>query len=204
MRFRINEYYLRTFPFARGMVRDLERLNDLCAPWKPEETAVDIDGVLCRDPTNQELDAQDEGQLWHSFLGNAIPFLMPEQTVGAVVTNRLERHRDRTEQWLFENGIAYRQLHMSPHPSREERHKNLDYGPQKARAILDKDSPLKLFVESDPRIAPEIAHLTHKPVICAKNLHIYWRGKSQQITFSLSWEVVEKENGDKVIVRKKA
>jgi len=184
-------------------MRDLERLNDLCAPWKSEETAVDIDGVLCRDPTDEELDAQDEGPLWHSFISEAVPFLIPEQRVGAVVTNRLSRHRERTKKWLDAHGIMYSELFMSPHPSREERHKLLDYGPQKARAILQADSPYNLFVESDHRIAPEIAYLSNKPVICVKNLNMYWRGKSQHVSFSREWEVIEKDNGERVIVGKK-
>lgn len=59
-------------------------LNDAC---------VDIDGVLCRDPTPAE---NDDGRKYREFLSTVEPTIVPGQRIGHLVTSRLEQYRPKT------------------------------------------------------------------------------------------------------------
>ena len=48
---------------------------------------MDIDGVLCADPTPEE---NDDGEKYRHFLLNAPPLFIPKVTIGTLVTSRLE------------------------------------------------------------------------------------------------------------------
>lgn len=62
-----------------------------------EHCCFDLDGVLCKDPTEEE---NDDGEKYKEFLSNAIPLLRPTHKLGCIVTNRLEKYRAQTENWL--------------------------------------------------------------------------------------------------------
>lgn len=53
---------------------------------------MDIDGVLCADPTPEE---NDDGEKYRHFLLNTPPLFIPKVTIGTLVTSRLEKYRPR-------------------------------------------------------------------------------------------------------------
>jgi uncharacterized HAD superfamily protein len=126
-----------------------------------ENCCVDIDGVLCKDPTAEE---NDDGPNYESFLANAEPLLHTTATIGYLVTNRLEKYRPHTEAWLAKHNIKYKNLIMRDLPNKEARLKANDHGGFKASMYLKHDC--WLFIESSEIQAWQIANITGKPVYC--------------------------------------
>ena len=62
-----------------------------------KKACLDIDGVLCVDPTPEE---NDDGPRYREFLLNAQPLFIPRTEVGTLVTSRLEKYRPETMAWL--------------------------------------------------------------------------------------------------------
>lgn len=127
------------------------------------QSCVDIDGVLCVDPTEKE---NDDGEQYRHFLLNAPAYLIPSAPVGWLVTSRLEKYRGLTEEWLKRNNVRYRQLHMLDLPDKKTRVRLGLHGAFKAD--IYRKSGMRLFVESSPKQARQIADLTHKPVLCVE------------------------------------
>ncbi len=128
------------------------KLTDFC---------VDIDGVLCRDPTPDE---NDDGHNYREFLRTVKPAVVPRQRIGWLVTSRLEKYRPETEKWLAENGIEYDELVMMDLPDMETRREQGNYGQYKADVYDSTDADL--FIESDPRQAADICRRTNRSVFC--------------------------------------
>ncbi|WP_128905539.1 phosphoribosyltransferase family protein [Halorubrum amylolyticum] len=128
------------------------RLTDFC---------VDIDGVLCRDPTPDE---NDDGHTYREFLRTVEPNVVPKQRIGWLVTSRLETYRPETERWLADNGIEYDTLVMMDLPDMETRRKRSNHGQYKADVYDSVDADL--FIESDPKQAAEIRRRANRPVFC--------------------------------------
>jgi uncharacterized HAD superfamily protein/hypoxanthine phosphoribosyltransferase len=126
------------------------------------EWCLDIDGVLCVDPTATE---NDDGARYRKFLANALPLCIPTYPVGHLVTSRLEKYRADTESWLNKHGIRYNQLHMLDLPDAKTRRSLGCHGRFKAD-VYWKLEEAKLFVESEPIQAREIAERSGKPVLC--------------------------------------
>lgn len=125
---------------------------------------VDIDGVLCADPTHAE---NDDGLAYISFLNNARPFLSPTRKIGTLVTSRLEKYRPQTEAWLKEHGIDHERLVMLDLPDAATR--------RRLRAHADfkgdfyRKSASVLFIESEVDQARKIANISGKDVLCIAN-----------------------------------
>jgi len=126
-----------------------------------ERSCVDIDGVLCRDPTPEE---NDDGPKYEEFLRTAEPLLLPTVPVGWLVTCRLEKYRRQTEQWLTEHGVQYGELVMMDLPSKEARIASGSHARFKAEVFKATDA--MLFLESSARQAQEIAVRAGKSVFC--------------------------------------
>lgn len=126
-----------------------------------ENCCVDIDGVLCKDPTSEE---NDDGVNYERFLANAVPLLHSTATIGYLVTNRLEKYRSHTEAWLAKNNIKYKQLIMLDLPDKEARLKANNHGGFKASVYTKHDC--WLFIESSETQAWQIANITGRPVYC--------------------------------------
>lgn len=126
-----------------------------------EKCCVDIDGVLCKDPTEEE---NDDGANYENFLSNVDTFFRPSKKIGYLVTNRLEKYRSQTEAWLAKNNIKYNHLIMLDLPSKEARQKANNYGGFKASVYLKFDG--WLFIESSEWQARQIANISGKPVYC--------------------------------------
>ncbi len=119
---------------------------------------VDIDGVLCVDPEPEE---DDDGERYRNFLRTAKPLMVPTRYVGALATARLEKYRPETEAWLAEHGVQYGQLLMMDYPTAEARRgKQASFKAEAFRA-----TGARIFVESDAKLAHDIAQLSGKPAI---------------------------------------
>jgi uncharacterized HAD superfamily protein len=125
------------------------------------QCCVDIDGVLCNDPTHEE---NDDGPRYLRFLESATPLARPTYRIGHLVTSRLERYREPTVRWLAAHGIQFDQLHMLDLPTAEERRRRGSHASFKAQVFRSIDTA-ELFIESDPQQAIEIARLAGKPVL---------------------------------------
>lgn len=125
------------------------------------QSCVDIDGVLCLDPTDAE---NDDGAAYLEFLGNARKLYSTKRKIGTLVTSRLEKYRPSTEAWLASNGIEYEKLVMLDLPSKAERQRLAVHGSFKAEHYRKSDA--MLFIESENKQAIKIAQLSGKPVLC--------------------------------------
>ncbi|HEX5369224.1 MAG TPA: phosphoribosyltransferase, partial [Dehalococcoidia bacterium] len=124
------------------------------------EFCVDLDGVLCCDPTDTE---NDDGLAYTDFLRDAEPRFIPTRPVGSIVTCRLEKYRDATEAWLAQHGVSYGELVMMDLPDKQAREASGSHAAFKAAAYSRSDSCL--FVESSWTQAQAIARISGKPVI---------------------------------------
>lgn len=126
--------------------------------WLPE-CCVDIDGVLCEDPS--ELD-NDDGPRYEQFLQNAKPLWLPTNSIGWLVTCRMEKYRSLTEEWLLKHNVPYAHLIMMDCETKSERRGK--HGAFKASVYGSVGA--KLFIESSHRQAVAIARLSGRPVLC--------------------------------------
>jgi uncharacterized HAD superfamily protein/adenine/guanine phosphoribosyltransferase-like PRPP-binding protein len=126
-----------------------------------EQSCVDIDGVLCLDPTDAE---NDDGPAYELFLAQARPLHGPTRKIAYLVTSRLEKYRSLTEEWLAGHGVQYDKLIMLDLPSKEERQRLAAHG--KFKAEFYRTSDAVLFIESEYEQAVNIAKLSGKPVLC--------------------------------------
>ena len=129
---------------------------------------VDIDGVLCRDPGRAE---NDDGPAYARFLQDADLLVRPTHEIGWLISNRLEKYRAQTEDWLARHGIRYRELILLDGVSAETRRRAGAHGWFKGRTY--RDLPAELFIESEPFQARDIAQIAVKPVLCTETWALY-------------------------------
>jgi uncharacterized HAD superfamily protein/hypoxanthine phosphoribosyltransferase len=145
-----------------------------------DQCCVDIDGVLCIDPTEHE---NDDGARYLSFLEQAVALHTPTLQVGYLVTSRLEKYRPQTEAWLARHGIAYRELLMLDLPSKEERQRLHAHASFKAD-VYARLSDALLFIESDRDQAIEIARLSGKPALSLGTHELMTPGSISAVTLT--------------------
>ena len=162
------------------------------------QACLDIDGVLCLDPTAEE---NDDGEGYLDFLCNTRPLFIPSVKVAHLVTSRLEKYRPETERWLQEHSVQYGQLHMLDLPSAEERRRLNIHHKFKAQ-VFGQDPLARLFIESEAHQALEICRLTGKPVYCIETNEMYTAGQLP----SLKADILRKSHSlkRKVLNRAKA
>lgn len=139
--------------------------------WKHkrmERWGFDFDGVLCRDPTNHE---NDDGPRYIEFLRNAEPMHLPSRPLGAIITGRLEKYREQTEEWLLRRNVVYRRLVMCPYATKAERMARGGRGQWKAEVMSELG--LEFFIESNPKQARIIASRAGRPVWCTETQECY-------------------------------
>jgi len=129
--------------------------------WVLEYACVDIDGVLCYDPS---LIQNDDGKRYEDFLLNAVPKFIPTKKIGYIISTRLEKYRWQTETWLKNYGIEYDHLIMLDLPSGIERRKQGSYGNFKGEFF--KQTQCSIFIESSYEQAVEICRVSGKQVFC--------------------------------------
>lgn len=134
--------------------------NVLHHPGILKDACLDIDGVLCHDPSYAE---NDDGPAYIDFIKHARPLYLPSHPIKALVTSRLEKYRFETEEWLHRHGVVYDTLIMLDLPNAMERRKAGVHGSHKAAYY--RASSATLFIESELRQAHDIARLSGKPVL---------------------------------------
>jgi orotate phosphoribosyltransferase len=142
-----------------------------------ETACVDIDGVLCVDPTEDE---NDDGENYLNFLLNARPYIVPKVKINTLVTSRLEKYRASTEEWLKKHGIQYEELVMLDLPDKATRLKLNNHGGFKADEYK-KRPHCNIFIESDWGQAQAIFEQTGKTVYCLENNEMYTKETYLQI-----------------------
>ena len=138
--------------------------------------ATDFDGILCRDCKSWQ---DDDGEKYLSFIRNAIPlYLSRRSPIPLIVTARIERYREQTEEWLHKHGVRFDRLVMHPAKTLEERNRD-DVAAFKAKhfdrwASKHKAKPRpSMFIESDDQQAKRIAELTKRFVLCPATKRVY-------------------------------
>jgi hypothetical protein len=124
---------------------------------------MDIDGVLCPDPTPAQ---DDDGPRYEAFLREVQPLIIPTVTVGWLVTCRLEKYRALTSEWLAKHGIRYRELIMLDFPDKASRAAANCWGSFKAQ-VYNRTRAF-CFIESSHRDAVEISRITGCSVFCTE------------------------------------
>lgn len=170
-----------------------------------ENSAFDLDGVLCDDPSVME---DDDGKKYVKFLENAVPKFIPTYQIHSIVTSRLEKYRSITEEWLRKNNVKYNQLIMLDLDSIREKNEIENCSAQ-YKADFYQKSDLLLFYESSFDEAHEIHRLTGKPVYCVATNEIiqnnsglnFMRLSNRQRTESLKSVVRKIVNSDSKIYR---
>ena len=134
-----------------------------------QNACVDIDGVLCQDPTDEE---NDDGKKYIKFISNVKPRVIPTRKIKYLVTTRLEKYRKYTEKWLKKNNIEYDELIMMNVASKEERIRLGNHGLYKGQEYKKLEDAI-IFIESSEHQAPIIANESGKPVFCVDNGKLY-------------------------------
>ncbi|MBK5188824.1 MAG: hypothetical protein JJD97_11320, partial [Gemmatimonadaceae bacterium] len=126
-------------------------------------SCMDIDGVLCLDPTDEE---NDDGESYLRFLRDTPALLLPTAPVGWLVTSRLEKYRAQTEEWLARHRVQYGELRMMQYPDMAERRAAKAYARFKSDIYVETGA--WLFIESSDALAPQIAQLSGRSVFSTK------------------------------------
>lgn len=124
-------------------------------------SCLDIDGVLCRDPLEEE---NDDGARYRDFLSNVRPLIVPTVEIGWLITCRLEKYRSLTEQWLKEHKFRYKNLVMMNLPDKASRRAAGNHAAFKADHYRKTNAIL--FIESSLSQAGDIVRLSGRPVYC--------------------------------------
>ena len=131
------------------------------------KSCLDIDGVLCRDPTPEE---NDDGEKYHKFLLTAEPKFLPTVKIKTLITCRLEKYRNETMFWLKQHNIKYDKLIMLNLPDAATRRAWGKYGEYKANEY--KKPEYMFFIESSLHEAKIIKEKTGKPVYCIEIMEL--------------------------------
>ncbi len=128
----------------------------------------DLDGVICTDPSVYD----DDGEAYQVEITTGVrPLYLPQVPIRAIITNRLERWRRETEQWLEYYGVKYSRLIMQPYETAAERRRNSS--PEEFKASQLKSLGGTLFVESSDKQAARIAVLSSIPVMSVERMRVY-------------------------------
>lgn len=132
-----------------------------------------IDGVLCVGPAPGE---NDDGPNYRRFLQETSPLFIPSIKVAHLVTNRLEKYRAETEDWLARHGVEYGQLHMLELPNDQQARRLKVEAPFKAK-IFSSDPHAILFIEGNRDEALEIMKISNKPAFCVTTNEMFVPGR---------------------------
>lgn len=129
---------------------------------------IDFDGILCGDcPASKDTDDEQ----YRDWMANVLP-IRHAWPYGApvVITGRLEKYRQTTEDWLRRNRQKIGTLAFGPWNSIAERRRG---GIAMHKAKMAKELKLTAFIESDARQAQQIAELAQIPVACPEAKTVY-------------------------------
>jgi orotate phosphoribosyltransferase-like protein len=113
--------------------------------------ACDMDGVICRD----YIDPLPE-EKYIDWIINVDPYIIPKGSIDSIITNRDEKYRGITEEWLRNHNVEYKNLIMN--------------GKAENTLNFKIDSLLKIkpdwYWESDPLLSAGIFRATGIPTLC--------------------------------------
>jgi len=132
--------------------------------WTLEYACVDIDGVLCEEPSMHVLLSKSK---YVDFLINAPPKYIPTKKVGYLVSGRKEEYRKVTEMWLAKYNVEYNQLMLLPKEKTIDVMGNAEYGEYKAR--IYSSTECFIFIESNFEQAVKICEIANRQVFCVDN-----------------------------------
>ena len=124
-----------------------------------DQCCVDIDGVLCEDPTREQ---RNDERLYLEFLTGAKPLFVAKKPIHALVTARRERYRSQTVEWLARHGIQYSYLFMQ---TDDAPRLGIHHAEMKAR-VYGSSPAARLFLESSEAQAAHIFERCRKDVLC--------------------------------------
>lgn len=126
----------------------------------------DIDGVLCPDPP-----IDDDGAVYAEYIANAPVLHKPSVMIDTLVSCRLEKYRNITENWLKKNNIQYKQLILLDFPNKAKRQEWGEHGIYKGEIYAKSNS--YLFFESSLQQAKTIFEIAQKPVFCIETFSMF-------------------------------
>ena len=130
-----------------------------------ESALLDFDGILS---PNVPYDKCINEEAYIDYIKNVKPLYnrVPKNRCRGIVTARLEKYRDITEDWLRKYNIEYGFLKMFPTEREEERDRNHIQEAASFKAECFKGSDAHFFIESELPEAIIIRQETGKFVIC--------------------------------------
>lgn len=152
------------YSYAVKREPNLFEWNILTATWSWGDVVSTLDGVICSVPTP---DWKDSSQKLVSHIQTAKPLLIPTYPLKAIVTERPERSRDLTEQWLERNNVKYEDLLMLPDSIQPKPENVISMKVEVARHV----KPF-WFWEQNPQQAREIHRRTRVPVLCTDEMRL--------------------------------
>ena len=161
---------------------------------------LDLDGVLCLDPTDAQ---DDDGPNYNEFLTSSSALNVPRYKINSIVTARLEKYRPQTEAWLKARGIRYDNLFMLDLPSAAVRRKLGIHAEFKAD-IYKLKSDCRLFVESNAAQARVIRERTGKSVLAYQDMIYYSESGIAKVRRAVSFRGLRYSAGQLVGPRGKA
>lgn len=153
--------------------------------WSLGFSCVDLDGVLCVDPTQDE---NDDAERYIEFIKSARVLNAPRYRINSIVTSRLEKYRNDTERWLRENKIDYGKLYMLDLPSAEERRRRGVHAQFKGDIFSSRKDCL-LFIESETYQAEIIRAASGKSVLAYKDMLFYSEGGIETFKRNCRWRL---------------
>lgn len=126
---------------------------------KRRTTAFDMDGVLCQNcPANTD-ENEKKYLIW---IKTVKPKFIPTFEIDFIITNRLEKYRVETENWLKKHNVKYKKLYMWNVKNKTDRQGLFAQN----KINLVKKTDAKIVFESDFTQAKEIWEQTRTPVLC--------------------------------------
>lgn len=131
-----------------------------------EDFVFDMDGVICEDPKVYD----NDGASYQKEIESVRPLFIPQVKIKAICTNRIERWRPQTENWLNRYGVLYDELLMQPFKTAVERRLKSTSAGFKSEYYKNNGT---LFVESHNSHAKEISKITKKPVLSIEAMKLF-------------------------------
>jgi adenine/guanine phosphoribosyltransferase-like PRPP-binding protein len=126
----------------------------------------DLDGVICENcPPGVDLDEEQ----YIKWLKNAKPYLIPAFEIDVILSNRLEKYRSETQEWLAKHGVRYKELVLWNISSKKERAGK--YAQHKIEILL-KIKP-DIVWESSFAEAKQIWEATKIPTLCIDEMILF-------------------------------
>lgn len=126
---------------------------------KKEKLASDMDGVICE---NCPPGVDSDEELYINWIKKAKPYLIPTFEIDIILSNRLEKYRTKTEEWLAKHGVRYKELILWNINSKQERKGK--YAQNKIEVLLRKKPDI--MWESSFSQSNQIWKTTKIPVLC--------------------------------------